>query len=737
MEEIVDSVCLRFFVERSSNPSLVSASQRYDKSALVKAHYEECIAADESVKKFGAYAISYVHTDSHQPYVAEDSGKMLKPIGLRDLSIGVRHKGRVLRGTLCVKPYKVFALASVLEDEDGNAVRLRIYNTSSNEAEALILYSMGTSVQVREPKLKRALDGCFILHVENPSYIQIEASSSSSSVVPAIQQFWMEGKAKMSVEDFSGAIVTYTKCIRELSGGKAVDALTDGMPSLKLDLAYSNRAEAFLRLKNYEGALRDANLALSIEPGHVKSIFRKGRALRGLQEYKQAILCFEDVISRMEGNVSQEVKRELENERRLSDESMLGNHDFSDVLLGNCGSGNCFDHHEFSDYVGPVELRDGGLFATAEFRLGDLILVSNAIARVELEEDGIFVRSGYGNTSSEQKLVNKIISCAKASKRLVKQLNALAKPDVASEKLKDLIDLFRPNIGWYDSAQIHVDHEDDYAPDVNIVLKHCISSMGSNHHGIGLWALPSFIRHSCIPNSSAKFAGQVMFITAARDIRSGEEISISLKNILQPLRIRHRMLGFTCGCQRCIFEKSLQRELRQISRAYEAIYSEERESLVVFLMMMMDNQANVAGKQANFADEMLRVAVKLERKLKQHAGHLTEEKIRWIRASFALAYLSSYMGGKYNQSISLLPPMDTIAEAMYSTDPTDGICLLIAAKSAKLCGRSFKLDEESGSGCEYVMEMCRALYGKQKPEVYGALMDCMTAHGQLRRELII
>eukprot|EP01018_Ginkgo_biloba_P029035 Gb_17363 [translate_table: standard] len=713
MEEIVDSVCLSFFAELSLNPSLVSASQRYDKSALVKAHYEEYIAADESVKKCGAYAISYVHTDSLQPYVA-DSGKMLKPIRLRDLSIGVRHKGRVLRGTLCVKPYKVYALASVLEDEEGNAVRLRIYNTSSNEAEVLRMFSMGSAVEVREPKLKRALDGCFILHVENPSYIQIEASSSSSSVGTSVQQFWMEGKAKMSLEDFSGAIVTYTKCIRELSGAKAMDALTDEMSSLKLELAYSNRAEAFLRANNYECALRDANLALSIEPGHVKSIFRKGKALRGLQEYKQAILCFEDVISRMETNVSQDVKSELAKTRRLNDESMLGNHDFSDVLFCNYGR-NYFD--EFSDYVGPVELRDGGLFATADIKLGDLILVSNAIARVEAEEDiGLFVRARDDDTSSKQKLVNKVISCAKASQRLAKQLNTLAMRPLDSERSKDLIDLFRPNIGWYDSAQIHVREDDDEeAPDVNIirdiVLKHCIFSILGN--GVGLWLLPSFIRRSCIPNTSAKIAGHVMFVTAARDIRGGEEISIALQSVLQPLSIRHRMLGFICGCQRCIFEKSLQRELRQISRAYEAIHSEERKSLFMFPTM---------DKQANFAVEMVRVAVNLERKLKQHA-HLTEEKVRWIRASFAQAYLAAYTEGKNNQS-SLLPPMDTIAEAMYSTDPTDGLCLRIAAKSAKLCGRSFKLDEESGAGCD-VMEMCRALYGKQKPEVYGALIDRM------------
>lgn len=46
---------------------------------------------------------------------------------------------------------------------------------------------------------------------------------------------------------------------------------------------FGNRSLCFERMQQYENALRDADLALFMEPNWIKGLFRKGKALCGLK----------------------------------------------------------------------------------------------------------------------------------------------------------------------------------------------------------------------------------------------------------------------------------------------------------------------------------------------------------------------------------------------------------------------------------------------------------------------
>ena len=45
-----------------------------------------------------------------------------------------------------------------------------------------------------------------------------------------------------------------------------------------------------------------------------------------------------------------------------------------------------------------------------------------------------------------------------------------------------------------------------------------------NASSVGVYALPSFINHSCAPNCQRLLIGHTMFIRAARDLGKGEEV---------------------------------------------------------------------------------------------------------------------------------------------------------------------------------------------------------------------
>lgn len=59
---------------------------------------------------------------------------------------------------------------------------------------------------------------------------------------------------------------------------------------------FGNRAFCFEKMQEFDKALNDAELSLSMSPGWVKGLFRKGRALAGLKRYEEAASAFKEVI---------------------------------------------------------------------------------------------------------------------------------------------------------------------------------------------------------------------------------------------------------------------------------------------------------------------------------------------------------------------------------------------------------------------------------------------------------
>nr|XP_020459758.1 uncharacterized protein LOC109962410 [Monopterus albus] len=74
---------------------------------------------------------------------------------------------------------------------------------------------------------------------------------------------------------------------------------------------FGNRSLCYERMQQYENALRDADLALSMEPNWVKGLFRKGKALCGLKKYYEASLIYKRVLERDSSSdeATQELKR--------------------------------------------------------------------------------------------------------------------------------------------------------------------------------------------------------------------------------------------------------------------------------------------------------------------------------------------------------------------------------------------------------------------------------------------
>ncbi|XP_008299112.1 myosin-11 [Stegastes partitus] len=86
------------------------------------------------------------------------------------------------------------------------------------------------------------------------------------------------------------------------------DAIKHNPKEFKL---FGNRSLCYERLQQHENALRDADLALSMEPNWIKGLFRKGKALCGLKRYYEASLIYKEVLKleSTSAEAAQELKR--------------------------------------------------------------------------------------------------------------------------------------------------------------------------------------------------------------------------------------------------------------------------------------------------------------------------------------------------------------------------------------------------------------------------------------------
>jgi tetratricopeptide (TPR) repeat protein len=102
-----------------------------------------------------------------------------------------------------------------------------------------------------------------------------------------------QGNKEFAAGQFPQAVKSYTKCL--------------GLKKRNY-IAFSNRAMAYLKLKEYIRAEVDCNSALTIEPSHVKSLVRRATARNALGKHRAAL---GDIYAAMElteaakGNVKQ------------------------------------------------------------------------------------------------------------------------------------------------------------------------------------------------------------------------------------------------------------------------------------------------------------------------------------------------------------------------------------------------------------------------------------------------
>lgn len=382
-------------------------------------------------------------------------------------------------------------------------------------------------------------------------------------------------------EEWEESIHLYTKYI-DLSRTQITNLAgsdPDTVPKVRksLCLALCNRAEARARLHDSSEAMRDCDQALEIENTHFKTLLCKGKVLLALSRYSSALECFKTAL--LDPQASESVTAYVEKCKKLEFQAKTGALDLSDWVL----SGFRGRTPELAEFIGSIEIKKSefsgrGLFATKNIVTGALILVTKGVAT----ERGIL-----GSEKAQMVMwknfvdeVTKSVRRCDRTRRLVSSLSTGEEEDTL--EVPD-VSLYMPEEEAFETCgdDSSLDMEKLLSIlDVNSLVEEAVSAkvMGKNkeYYGVGLWTLPSFINHSCVPNARRLHVGDYAIVHASRDIKAGEEITSAYYDVLSsPLEKRKEMAeswGFSCKCSRCKFESVLSvanQEIREFETGLE------------------------------------------------------------------------------------------------------------------------------------------------------------------------
>ncbi|GLJ51309.1 hypothetical protein SUGI_1091140 [Cryptomeria japonica] len=258
-----------------------------------------------------------------------------------------------------------------------------------------------------------------------------------------------KGNQRFQKGDWKGAISCYSECIdfalknkQELCNKEAMDEFLS---------CYSNRAEAFLKLEEYGKAVEDCEKALQLHSSHLKSLFRKGRALHGLREYNLACSCFRLALEQSPD--AKEIKSHYYKSKKMNEENQQGMFDLSAYILNGFRQQ---DIPEVSNYIGPViiqksPLHGRGLFATKDVEVGDTLLVENVIATSGIYSRPVALTIEESPASELERLHQDTVERAAASAmsypRILRQLQHLTDSSWLKETQVPDMELFRVNNG--------------------------------------------------------------------------------------------------------------------------------------------------------------------------------------------------------------------------------------------------------------------------------------------------
>jgi len=348
----------------------------------------------------------------------------------------------------------------------------------------------------------------------------------------------VEGNAKFAEGDYLGAIAAYDETLKL---------------NPKDGSAYANKAECYLRARVFEMALENASKAYECaasddKSSKLKALYKKAMALNGMARYTDAEKVVDEGIALACEEADAPTRKTLEKVKlecvMLKEQAFTGAYDLGALYLNRMSA----SFRRCADYIGPVKvskLTNGrrGVVTTSAVSAGELLMVQSPLSV-----------ASFGKTV-EQNLVRGLYEAARAHAADWAILQALPTSSEDEEKDAPSMNVFRKHINAANKENAVPQTPEELAFLPKVVANCAISGRKL----CGVWALPSFMNHSCAPNAHRINVGSIMLVFASKDLPAGSEVTIKYYDTLIPKADRDafaKRRGYSCNCVRCAVEST-------------------------------------------------------------------------------------------------------------------------------------------------------------------------------------
>lgn len=526
--------------------------------------------------------MTYAIGKAYPPSVAD--AKDLKPMKVSELVLEGHHRGKklVVRRISPVAELKTSSWAAVegVDQPEDQVVVVETFLHKKRLGKDLL--DTGSEFVIKEPFYTLNTDNEAVIRINHPSDLVVTTFSedpeswrdgykiaeADAAVTP--EQCKEKGNAALGKQQLSLAHAYYTR------GIAAADAKADPASTLSQDIR-RNRAHVNLLLQRYDEAKADALASLtkggSEEQQSLdsKAYFRAGSAAYALAEYEDAKGYFEEQDRLQPDNKTAKINVQRSSKRM--EEREKGNHDMNKVVASLARTQGKPD---VASYDGQTKVKKSpgagrGLFAARDFKAGELIMCEKAFCivsskdkaaavtalTVDLDEDfTIRVFPAGLHRAVVQKLLDNPSQAAKVLALDSGAYTGLGEKATSSAE-GPVVDTFQvQHIVQRNAFGLGPQSDDE---DVSNATT-------------GLWARAAYLNHSCVANSVKDFAGDLMVVRAAQNIKAGEEITHSYEETGDydaRMASLQRTWGFKCKCKLCKAEEKDSAEVRAKRKALE------------------------------------------------------------------------------------------------------------------------------------------------------------------------
>lgn len=472
--------------------------------------------------------------------------KNYSEIKIENLSIGKIHNNKYLKCKIIVEPFKMTAIATVIQDSKGDVSRVSIYSYPETKSKNFKqIFKKDVILTIIDPFFKIANDGLPVIRVDSPDEILIDDDSEPTewaSLKKLADNAFRNG-------DFEEALNYYSKASKINTSDE-----NNSIIHFNIGMCYVNKKAPNSAKENFQKSL-------ICRSDYTKALFNLAKIHVELFETEQARDIIQKLlkIEKVEG-IKQLIDKIVRYERHKK-----GIFDFSIILL-NYINEKPLDLNNFESE--KVEIKDSqigvGVFAKKHIKRGELLCVSKALVTCK-KMDKIFEEMKkssdknlyLGNLGSPFDL-NSMLS---NMKRIV-----IDDPSIA----KKLYLLCYPKNAHKSYFERKNEAENMKSIDFSTIADIVENNQFGGKQTNGLFYFPSFFNHNCDPNTRYFCLQEYMFIRAAKDIKENEQIFLYYQPLEENYQTRHtnfiKAWNFDCVCEKCKYELTCKNDIPKFNK---------------------------------------------------------------------------------------------------------------------------------------------------------------------------